>query len=74
MSTAILIKDWTGRFLFEGDYRDKEVDKVLDKNKCKCSDSSEYCLDCDGTGYIGEFSIEWKDDANTENVYEYVNY
>jgi hypothetical protein len=32
----IIIQDWTGRILFEGSYKNKEVDKVLEANYCDC--------------------------------------
>ena len=32
----IVIKDWTGNVLFEGDVNSKKVDRVLKANWCKC--------------------------------------
>jgi hypothetical protein len=69
----IKIVDWTGRILFEGDYRDKQVDKVLDVNRCNCNDRDN-CNDCNGSGYWGDFEINWLDSNNDRNIYEYVNY
>ena len=75
----IIIKDWAGNILFEGDYDDhKEVDKVLDANRCtacvnrKTNDKAFPV--CDDTGYFGDFGIYWVDDENEGEVYDYVNY
>lgn len=73
----IKIIDWTGKILFQGHHKDKEVDIVLDANRCdKCPhiDSDDICHICDDTGYSGDFHVEWADESNEENVYEYINY
>jgi len=75
---SIKIEDWTGKLLFIGPYDDPKVDQVLDANRCKaCNDNNidELCPYCDDTGYSGDFSVFWIDDANDDlNVYEYINY
>lgn len=71
MINEIEIFDWAGNTLFKGDYQDKEVDEVLDANRCTCPDG---CHDCDNTGYMGDFSVKWCDDSDDRNVYEYINY
>jgi len=70
---SIKITDWVGRILFIGDYDDEQVDIILDANRCECEDG---CDECDNTGYIGDFSVEWidHDDKDGCNVYEYINY
>jgi len=73
---SIKIIDWAGNILFIGPYDDNEVDKVLNANRCDC-DLEPNCLICDGTGYSGDFSVQWIDeenDRNAMNVYEYINY
>jgi hypothetical protein len=72
---TIRIDDWAGNILFIGPYDDPGVDKVLNANRCKC-DHDEDCLMCNGTGYRGDFAVEWIDDDHDEkeNVYEYINY
>ena len=82
----IKIIDWIGNILFQGHHTDKEVDRVLDANRCStCNESSgiltdidcdneRECPDCDGTGYSGDFEVMWLDENNKENVYEYINY
>jgi len=74
MNKIILITDWTGRELFQGRYDDKEVDLVLDANRCSTCVSSPVCKECDGTGYSGDFEVSWQDENNAENVYAYINY
>lgn len=79
VKNQIIIKDWAGNILFEGDYRSKEVDKVLEANRCKhCSTLTEkenyYCEYCGDTGYEGDFSVMWRDNADKRNVYEFINY
>lgn len=75
MNNNIIIQDWAGNILFKGDYRDKEVDHVLEANQCRCYDSDgEYCSSCDGTGYIGDFEVYWQDENRRDNVYEFINY
>lgn len=75
MKKTIIITDWTGSVLFKGPYDSKEVDKVLDANRCStCVGSGSPCRECDGTGYSGDFEVTWADETNDENVYEYINY
>lgn len=71
MKNQIVIQDWAGKILFEGHYKDKEVDEVLDANRCDCDDE---CDQCDGTGYKGDFEVYWKDESDQRNVYEFINY
>lgn len=71
MNNKIIIKDWTGRILFAGNYKDKLVDKVLDANRCTCL---EGCKECDDTGYRGDFEVYWQDENRKDNVYEFINY
>lgn len=71
----IVIQSWTGRILFQGHYKDKEVDKVLDANRCECFEKGDFCADCDHTGYKGDFEVYWVDDDHDNgNVYECINY
>jgi len=71
----IIVKDWTGKELFKGHYKDKQVDVVLDANRCECDDEHrETCKKCDDTGYSGDFSVEWENENDSRNVYEYINY
>lgn len=75
MSPNIEIICWTGRILYQGPYSSPEVDTVLDANRCACvDDAREFCKSCDGTGYSGDFSVEWEDSSIDENVYEAINY
>jgi len=71
----IKIIDWTGKQLYIGPFDDKEVDKVLDANRCDCQNDIP-CKVCDNTGYSGDFEINWIDDSDKDdcNVYEYINY
>lgn len=63
MKNHIIIQDWAGNILFKGHYKDKEVDQVLDANRCACRfendekdlSSQGDCLECDNTGYWGDF-------------------
>lgn len=87
---SIRIDCWSGKNLFIGEYDSKEVDKVLDANRCStCKgngvhyieevyskfDHEEECINCDGTGYSGDFEVSWIDESNNDlNVYEYINY
>lgn len=71
MKNNIKITDWAGNTLFQGDYKDPRVDRVLDVNRCKCDGG---CKACDHSGYIGDFSVEWTDRSDKRNVYEYINY
>jgi len=73
----IKIEDWTGKVLFQGHYKSKEVDRVLDANRCtscKKSNVNENCEECNGSGYWGDFEISWLDSSNETNVYECINY
>ena len=71
----ILINDWTGKELFYGNCFDNEVDLVLEANRCStCACGGFPCKECDGTGYGGDFTIEWVDTTRKDNVYEFVNY
>lgn len=72
----IVIEDWTGRELYKGNYKSKEIDKVLKANKCpKCTEEiEENCQECNGTGYSGDFEVFWEDKNDTRNVYEFINY
>lgn len=78
----IIIQDWTGKILYQGSYKSKQVDKVLEANKCdickkliELGDESQ-CHMCDGTGYAGDFEVIWENEADHENdnVYEFINY
>ena len=69
----IIIQDWAGNILFQGPYTDSTVDVVLNANRCEC-DHDEDCHDCNGSGYTGDFSVEWEDSTCTDNVYEFINY
>lgn len=80
---VIVIQDWAGNILFEGLYTDKEVDQVLDANRCTfCKDGvpsfmvtkGSICWECDDTGYKGEFEVYWTDEKREDNVYEFINY
>lgn len=70
---SIRIDDWACNTLFIGDYDDKQVDIVLDANRCTCDCG---CDECDETGYLGEIEVSWVDESDKDdcNVYEYINY
>ena len=79
----INIVDWTGAVLLNAQYDSKEVDKVLDANRCDCGDGWEQigttmqqCSKCDGTHYSGDFDVSWEDESDKDdcNVYEYIDY
>lgn len=78
----ITIKDWAGNELYNGSYKSKKVDVVLNANRCKCKQCKEYrkgkgndyCTDSNHTGYAGDFYIAWDDETRNENIYEYINY
>ena len=70
---TIIITDWTGRDLFKGSYKDPKVDQVLDANRCKCGDV-ESCEFCNSTGYNGDFEVNWLNQNDKRNVYEFINY
>ena len=74
----ITIACWSGKQLYIGAYDDKEVDTVLDANRCKfCNhDLDINCEHCDGTGFSGDFTVHWNDESDKDgcNVYEYINY
>jgi hypothetical protein len=76
MKDQIKIVDWAGNVLFEGHYKNKKVDKILDANRCDCSDegADEECSECNGTGYSGDFEVYWSDDQDERNVYAFINY
>ena len=70
----IKITDWTGRVLFEGSYKDPKVDQVLDANRCTSKVCNDICQWCDGSGYSGDFEVNWLNQNDTRNVYEFINY
>lgn len=78
----IKIYDWTGQILYQGDVKSKDVDKVLEANRCKCYDNEPTdkngqdadCKECDDTGYIGDFEIVWSDKSCKDNVYDFIDY
>jgi len=74
----IVMEDWAGNVLFRGHYTDKQVDIVLDTNRCICKSfdygNDESCEKCEGSGYSGDFSVQWEDPKDTRNVYEFINY
>jgi hypothetical protein len=79
MKDHIKIVDWTGRILFEGHHKSKEVDRVLEANRCvecdgKIQEMDYNCNNCDGTSYEGEFEVFWIDENDDRNVYEFINY
>lgn len=80
MKDVIVIQCWSGKILYEGHYKDKQVDVVLDANRCDCRHESEVyheitvCPDCDDTGYSGDFEVYWKDENDERNVCECINY
>lgn len=76
MNNNIIIKDWTGNILYEGDKDHPNVDKVLEANRCKSWRHGTYddCNDCDGTGYSGDFEVYWQDENRRDNVYEFISY
>lgn len=73
MKNNIIIQDWTGKILYKGSYKSKQVNKVLDANRCDCKDT---CDKCDGTGYKGDFEVMWENEElhENDNVYEFINY
>jgi len=73
MKNSIIIIDWAGNVLFEGNYEHKRVDEILDANRCDCSVPFD-CPDCNDTGYKGDFEVHWKDPNDTRNVYEWISY
>ena len=73
MKNNIIIQDWAGNILFQGDYKNTKVDLILDNNRCGC-DSNPECAKCEGTGYEGDLEIYWQNENDKRNVYEYVNY
>lgn len=74
MNNNIIIKDWTGNILYEGDKDHPNVDKVLDANRCAKAPCDDRCPSCDGTNYIGDFEVYWQDESRKDNVYEFINY
>jgi hypothetical protein len=73
MKNSIIIIDWAGNILFEGNCEHKRVDEILDANRCSCDHEGE-CDECNGTGYKGDLEVHWKDPNDTRNVYEWINY
>lgn len=71
MKNIIIIQDWAGNVLFEGKHTDKQVDQILDVNRCNCDQG---CDKCDHTGFKGDFEIYWKNEKDKRNVYEFINY
>lgn len=71
MKDIIIIKNGTGKTLFQGHMDDSQVDNILDLNRCTCE---EGCLKCDHTGYSGDFSVAWEDPTDERNVYEFISY
>lgn len=83
MNNNIIIKDWTGKILYDGDSRHPDVDKVLEANRCKNDHDSipsfmylggAGCWYCNDTGYSGDFEVYWQDETRRDNVYEFINY
>lgn len=82
MNNNIIVKDWIGNVLYEGNYNSPKVGQVFRANYCKCKQckayrkgkGDDYCSDSEYTGYIGEFEIFWSDENRTDNVYEFINY
>lgn len=70
----ITITCWTGKVLFKGLHSDPMVDVVLDENICPSEQCSDDCQWCDGTGYIGDFEVNWTNENDKRNVYEFINY
>ena len=77
----IKIIDWAGNELLNAEYDSKEVDEVLDANRCNCDEfndrsSDGTCLQCNDTGYCGDFEVVWEDESDKDNcnVYEYINH
>ena len=63
----IIIQDWAGNVLFEGDLNSPQVDAVLDANRCTVKHND--------SGYTADFEVYWKDSTrSSENVYEFINY
>ena len=54
----IRIEDWAGNVLFEGPYNDKQVLKVMRKNKAPNEDIFVY----------------WEDEKIDLNVYEFIDF
>ena len=77
MKNHIIIQDWAGNILYKGHYKNKEVDRILDTNRCVACGGREleidHCHECDNTGYSGDLEVYWIDE-DERNVYEYINY
>ena len=58
MNKGIIIKDWADNTLFEGDYDNSEVLRIMKLNDAPNDD----------------IFIYWLDEKQTENVYEYINF
>jgi len=69
----VKIYNWInhGECLIEGPCDSKEISNFLMQGKCTCEDE---CSECEGTGRIDDIYIEWENEKNTENVYEFVDY
>lgn len=84
MNNNIIIKDWTGKILYDGDCRHPDVDKVLEANRCwvdhdnlpkpRTLGRNVDCTACNDTGYSGDFEVYWQDENRKDNVYEFINY
>ena len=61
MSKQIIITDWCNNVLFEGDFNDPEVRRIVLLNR-----------DTDGT--CPDIEVNWVDEANLENLYECIDY
>lgn len=73
----IIMRSWTGRIMFQGDYRETDVDRVLEANRCYVCGligGLDNCSKCGGSGYGGDFEVFWEDDKRQDNVYEFINY
>lgn len=84
MNNNIIIKDWAGNILYEGDKDHPNVDKVLEANRCwvdhdnlpqpRTLGRSVDCTACNDTGYATDFEVYWQDASRKDNVYEFINY
>lgn len=58
MKDQIRIEDWAGNVLFEGHYEDKQVLKIMRKNKAPNDD----------------IYVFWEDEDKEDNVYEFIDF
>lgn len=58
MKDQIRIEDWAGNVLFEGHYKDKQVLKIMRKNKAPNDD----------------IYVFWEDEDREDNVYEFIDF